>query len=165
MKTREKKRLLKDLLNDEDYRAFRAELFERLYLRLQPRRTHNVRRRIIGLAACVPIAIALYFLIAKRTPPADQNPSTVSVVRTVPLPPDQIVSTRAMKAERSAPFSEVVFVSTTTAEIEFVHTAPGLAESLTDDQLLDLFKGQPVALVFVAPNERRLVVLDQSESR
>jgi len=34
---------------------------------------------------------------------------------------------------------------------------------LTDQQLLDLFKGQPVALVTISPGERRLVLLHDGE--
>jgi hypothetical protein len=36
-------------------------------------------------------------------------------------------------------------------------------QMLTDQQLLDLFQGQPVALVTISPGERRLVLLNDGE--
>jgi hypothetical protein len=36
-------------------------------------------------------------------------------------------------------------------------------QMLTDQQLLDLFKGHPVALVTIGPGERRLVLLNDGE--
>src|SRR5205823_760379 len=42
------------------------------------------------------------------------------------------------------------------AHIEVVQTTGQAMQMLTDQQLLDLFKGQPVALVTISPGERRL---------
>ena len=56
-----------------------------------------------------------------------------------------------------------MFVTTAAANIEVVQTAGQAMEMLTDRQLLDLFKGQPVALVTISPGERRLVLLHDGE--
>jgi len=65
---------------------------------------------------------------------------------------------RPMKAQ-----AKVVFVTTATANIEVVQTAGQAMQMLTDQQLLDLFKGHPVALVTISPGERRLVLLNGGE--
>ena len=53
----------------------------------------------------------------------------------------------------------VLLVTTTTTNIEIVRSSGRSLEMVSDQQLLDLFKGQPVALVTVGPGERRLVLL------
>ena len=40
-----------------------------------------------------------------------------------------------------------------------------LPQLLTNQQLLDLFNGQPVALVTISPGERRLVLLNDGEQQ
>jgi hypothetical protein len=163
MKTTEKDRLLKDVLHDEGYAAFRAGLFDDTLAELRRQRTARKRRRLLALAACLPIAAGLYSLLAPPTPPASHPSSTVAVVRTAPLAEDQIVTTAMMAASPTTAQAKVVFVTTTAANIEVVQTAGQAMQMLTDRQLLDLFKGQPVALVTISPGERRLVLLNDGE--
>jgi len=53
----------------------------------------------------------------------------------------------------------VLLVTTRATDIEILHSSGQSPEMVSDQQLLDLFKGQPVALVTVGPGERRLVLL------
>ena len=53
----------------------------------------------------------------------------------------------------------VLLVSTRATDTEILHSSGQSTEKVSDQQLLDLFKGQPVALVTVGPGERRLVLL------
>jgi len=163
MKTPEKDRLLTEVLNDAGYAAFRAGLFEDTLAELRRRRAARSRRRLLALAACVPIAVGLYALLAPPTPPANHSSSTVAVVRTVPLAGDQIVATAAMTLSPTTTQGKVMLVTTAGANIEVVQTAGQAMPMLTDQQLLDLFKGQPVALVTISPGERRLVLLNDGE--
>ena len=66
-------------------------------------------------------------------------------------------------ASRRTAQAKVVFVTTAAANIEVVQTAGQAMQMLTDQQLLDLFKGQPVALVTISPGERRLILLNDGE--
>ncbi len=163
MKTTEKDKLLNDVLHDEGYAAFRAGLFDDTLAELRRQRGARRRRRLLALAACLPIAAGLYSLLAPSTPPASHPSSTVAVVRTVPLAEDQLVTTAMMTAPPTMARAKVVFVTTAAANIEVVETAGQAMQMLTDQQLLDLFKGQPVALVTISPGERRLVLLHDGE--
>ncbi len=163
MKTTEKDKLLNDVLHDEGYAAFRAGLFDDTLAELRRQRAARRRRRLLALAACLPIAAGLYSLLAPPTPPASHPFSTVAVVRTVPLAEDQIVTSATMTAPPTTARAKVVFVTTAAANIEVVQTAGQAMQMLTDQQLLDLFKGHPVALVTIGPGERRLVLLNDGE--
>ena len=163
MKTTEKDKLLNDVLHDEGYAAFRAGLFDDTLAELRRQRGARRRRRLLALAACLPIAAGLYALLAPPTPPAGRPSSTVAVVRTVPLAGDQIVTTATMTSTPTTAQAKVVFVTTAAAHIEVVQTTGQAMQMLTDQQLLDLFKGQPVALVTISPGERRLVLLHDGE--
>jgi hypothetical protein len=163
MKTTEKERLLNDVLRDEDYAAFRAGLLENMLDKMRRQRSARRQHRWLALAACLPIAAGIYFLLAPGTPPVGRPSSRVAVVRTVPLASDHIVTTTS--ATRSLPRaqSKVLIVTTTGGNIPIVKTAAQPMELLTDRQLLDLFKGQSIALVTVSLNERRLLFPNETE--
>ena len=163
MKTTEKDQLLKDVLHDEGYAAFRAGLFDETLAELRRQRAARGRRQLLALAACLPIAAGLYALLAPPTPSGSHPISTVDVVRTVPLAEHQLVTTTKMTRTPTTAQTKVVFVTTAAANIEVVETAGQAMQMLTDQQLLDLFKGQPVALVTISPGERRLVLLNDGE--
>ena len=163
MKTTEKDQLLNDVLHDEGYDAFRAGLFDDTLAQLRRQRAARRRRPLLALAACLPIAAGLYALLAPSTPPVSHPVSAVDVVRTVPLAEDRIVTTAMMTAPPTTAQAKVVFVTTAAANIEVVQTAGQAMQMLTDQQLLDLFNGQPVALVTISPGERRLVLLNDGE--
>ena len=165
MKMTEKDRLLRDLLSDESYLAFRSNLFNSLVADLRHKRASGTRRKLLAVAACIPVGLCIFVLITARTRPQAGQRSTVSIVRTVPLLADQIITTASTKRAAPTRGSELLFVTTSGSEIEMVRTGPHATETLNDEQLLELFKGRPVALVFVAPNERRLVLLDEEQKR
>ena len=54
-------------------------------------------------------------------------------------------------------------VSTEAGNLEIIRSPDDATQTLSDEQLLDLFKGQPVALVLVGPNERRLILPNENE--
>jgi hypothetical protein len=165
MKTTEKEKLLNDVLHDEGYTAFRAGLFDDTLAELRRHRAARSRRRLLALAACLPIAAGLYALLSPPNPRASHPISTVALVRTEPLAADQLVTTATMTAQSMTAQAKVVFVTTAAANIEVVQTVGQSMQTLTDQQLLDLFKGQPVALVTISPGERRLVLLNDGEQQ
>jgi hypothetical protein len=163
MKTTEKDRLLHDVLHDEGYAAFRAGLFDDTLTELRRQRAAGRRHRLLALAACLAAAAGLYSLLAPPTQLESHPTSTVSVVRTVPLAEAHIVTTATMTPSAMTAQAKVVFVTTAAASFEVVQTAEQTMQVLTDQQLLDLFNGQPVALVTISPGERRLVLLSGDE--
>jgi len=158
MKTTEKDRLLKDVLNDESYAAFRAGLFDGMQVELRRQRAARKRRFLLALAACVALGFTLYLFLSPGTPSSDHAPG-VTMVHTVPLAANQVVRTAAMSSPATITQPHVLLVTTTATNIEILHSSGQSLEIVSDQQLLDLFKGQPVALVTVGPGERRLVLL------
>jgi len=116
-----------------------------------------------ALAACLAAAVGLYSLLAPPTQPESRPASTVFVVRTVPLAEAHIVTTATMTPSPATAQGKVLFVTTAAANIEVVQTDGQAMQMLTDQQLLDLFYGQPVAVVTISPGERRLVLLSGGE--
>ena len=163
MKMSEKDRLLNDVLRDESYIAFRTNLLGGLRAGLRQKRISGTRRKLLALAACIPFALGIFLIMTGRPRPLPSRSATLSVVRTVPLLPDRIVTTATAKMQSPSISTEIVFVTNAGSEIEVVRTGSSPTQTLNDEQLLDLFKGRPVALVFVAPNERHLVVIDEDQ--
>jgi len=163
MKTTEQERLLHEVLHDENYAAFKAGLFDQMRLELTRQRTIRRRRRWLALAACLPFVAGLFLLLTPRTSPVRVPSSKVVVVRTVPLAKDQIVTSTAMTSPSKTVQPNVLFVTTAAENVAMVRTSRDAMEILTDAQLLDLFRGQPVALVTIGPGERRLILPEAGE--
>jgi hypothetical protein len=163
MKTPEKEQLLNDLLRNEDYAAFRKDLLDHMLDKLRRQRAAGRYYRLLALAACLPIAAVIYLLLAPHTPPVNRPSSAVAVVRTVPLTSGQIVTTHGLITSLPTAQPRMRVVSTTKANISIVTTVSQPMEELTDRQLLALFKDQPIALVTLSPNERRLVFPNEAE--
>ena len=144
MKTPDQVRLLRDVLHEESYVAFRNELRKNALADLRRQRRAAWRRPLLALAACVPFLAGLVFWLATR--PSGENGSipACSLVRSAPLTKEQLVTTR------SAPFVEVVH----TDAQQFI------AEQISDEQLLGLFRGHSLALTVTGPGTKRLLFLD-----
>jgi hypothetical protein len=163
MKSSEKDRLLTDLLKDEAYLAFRGELFGTLARDLRRQRQARSIRKWFAVAACVPILFGAYLFLNRHASDGTHAPG-IAVVRTMPFNPGNIVVTAKAQGQ-TASLPRVLVVSTEAGEWQVIRSPNDATETLTDEQLLDLFKGQPVALVQVAPNERRLIFPSESESK
>jgi hypothetical protein len=157
MKRSEKVRLLTDVLKDETYLAFRGELYGALAGDLRRQRQLRSIRKWFAVAACVPVLFAAYLFLNRHAPDGSPHTSDLAVVRTMPFNPGSIVVTANAHGQPAFLPTELV-VSTKAGELQVIRSPKGVTETLTDEQLLDLFKGQPVALVQVGPNERRLIL-------
>ena len=67
MKTPEQDRLLDDVLRNESYVAFRAELHQKSLAEFRRQRWVKTRNQLPALAACVPVILGLYLLLTTRT--------------------------------------------------------------------------------------------------
>ena len=159
MKTPEQEHLLRDVLNaDESYNAFRARL--RQTMLAEVRRTHRSsgKQQLLALAACVALALAPLWLLQPRKS-GHTYPTGVSIVQSIPLKPDQIVTTANHSPHVTVVASRNIEIISPNFEV--VRTIGELPpDILTDEQLLDLFKGRAVALVNLATG-KKLVFLDE----
>ena len=156
MKTAEQERLLADVLHDESYIAFRRELGEAMLKSARARRRRRWTKPLLALAACVAITLTANSLLQTRAPvvvPA----STVVTIRSVPLRPEQIVTTA------SAMRNLAVVHSRTPESLPVVSTVTLPVKGLSDEELLALFQGRAVALVG-AGADRRLMFLDEDQT-
>ena len=159
MNTTERQRLLRDVLEDEAYCAARNEIVAGVVTDAQRRRARDAwTRRALALAACVPIAAGIYIGLLQL---GSSKASDVTIVRTQALRPEEIVRT-ASSQRFSGNGKEVLIVKTGGEAVEFVRTGR-TTEELSDQELLALFKGRPVALVSVSANERQLILLDNEK--
>jgi hypothetical protein len=159
MNTTEKQRLLRDVLENEAYCAARNEIVAGVLADAQRRRARDAwTRRALALAACVPIAAGIYIGLLQL---GSSKTSDVTIVRTQPLRQEEIVRT-ATGLGAIGNGKKLLIVKTGGETVEFVHTSR-TTEELSDQELLALFKGRPVALVSVSAHERQLILLDNDE--
>lgn len=159
MKTPEQERLLNEVLHDENYTNFRAEVRGTMLAELRRQRRSRHTRQILALAACIPFALALHWLVQHHDRATPSLPQ-VATVRSVPLRSDQLVTTAGHRHSLAVIQSRDIQLAT--VQMEIVRTVAELpTNTLTDEQLLDLFKGRPVALVSLDTG-KRLLLLDEN---
>jgi hypothetical protein len=155
MKT-EQEGLLGDVLHDESYARFRSQLRETMLKSVRARRRRRWAKPLLALAACVAMVLTANSLLQTRAPRVAPA-SNVVTVRSVPLRPEQIVTTA------NAVRNIAVVHSRAPESLAMVSTIALPVEGLSDEELLALFKGRAVALVGAGP-ERRLVFLDDDQT-
>jgi hypothetical protein len=156
MKTAEQERLLRDVLQNKSYVAFRGELRETMLKSVRARRQRRWAKPLLALAACVAMVLTANSLLRSRAPVVAPN-SSIMTIRSVPLRPEQIVTTA------TAVRNIAVVHSRAPESLAMVSTIALPVEGLSDEELLALFKGRAVALVGAGP-ERRLVFLDDDQT-
>jgi len=161
MKTPEQEHLLGDVLYDEVYASYRTQVRERMLGQIRPRRLFRRTRQVLAVAACGAMVVGAQWLFTFRhtiTPKADR----MAIVRSVPLRPQQIITTAEHAGTLAVIASQDMEVSSLRLGIvEAVARLP--ADTLTDEQLLDLFRGRAVALVSSADG-KTLLFLDGQPS-
>ncbi|HMJ65041.1 MAG TPA: hypothetical protein VK615_06795 [Candidatus Binatia bacterium] len=161
MKTPEQERLLGDVLYDESYAGYRTQVRERMLGEVRRHRQLRRTKQLLALAACLAVAAGAHWIFTFRHPTNPQL-DRVAVVHSVPLKPEQIVTTARHASGLAVVGSRDMEVSS--LRLGIVETVARLpADTLTDEQLLDLFKGRAVALVNLA-NGKTLLFLDEQSS-
>jgi hypothetical protein len=138
-----RERLLAELLAHEDYAAFRARLFDQGLGEVRRRRRIRRGGQLLALAACLGV-MATLTLVALRKPPLGPVNPPCEIVRSVPLQRGEIVTTTG---------SSAVLVNTAPGAFarpgaEILRTDPQAhrPDLISDQQLLALFEGHPLAL-------------------
>jgi len=127
---------------------------------LRGARRRRWRRRAGRTALALAAGCALGLLVWRGAPHRATTVATAAgcpVVRTQPLPPGALVSTRSLGAERMV---------ATIAGIGVVHTLPGAGSPrlINDEELLTLAAPQQPALVRTGPHTQELIFLAPAES-
>src|SRR4051812_34478328 len=128
-----KTNLLKDVLNEGDYAEFREGL--RREAEAAARRKRMARTtRWLALAACVALLVGISFFPRRSQQIAivPTKTSTVSILKTKPLRPEQILVTRAT--------SDLVIATDQSRHVR----------SISDNELLALFPNHPVGIAETA---------------
>ena len=162
MKTPEQDRLLDDVLRNESYVAFRAELHQKSLAEFRRQRWVKTRSRFLALAACVPVILCLYLFLTPRPVTTPKPQAVVATIRSKPLLKDQIITTARLTATLVATIPQDLQLTFPADRIEIVRTGLQLESfaTISDEQLLDLFPGRPIALVTRGPGTKMLVFLD-----
>jgi hypothetical protein len=153
---------LNDVLADDDYAAFRRTLYFQGLAHLRRRRWERWRRQLLALAACGLIAAGSFFFFGPRTATPRGETVLVEVVHSVPLRADQVVTDTDSGIEfvRIQPMDLTPGREQFACEVVRTATMPGSLEFISDDQLFELFPGQPIALVPAGEGGKQLCFLD-----
>src|SRR5436309_3204501 len=84
--------LLADLLQDQNYLGFRAQLRQTILGELRRQRRTRRIRQLLALAACIALPLGIPWILALRHQ-TNVPPAPIAIVRSVPLKSEQIVTT------------------------------------------------------------------------
>ena len=166
MKTPEQDRLLDDVLRNESYVAFRAELHQKSLAEFRRQRWVKTRNQLLAVAACVAAILGLYLLLTPRpATTATEAQPVVATIRSKPLSKDQIITTGRLAATLVTTMPQDLRLTFQPASIEVVRTGDRLepVATISDEQLLDFFQGRPIALITRGPGTKTLVFLDSDD--
>jgi hypothetical protein len=155
-----REQLLAELIAHEDYAAFRARLLEHGLGEVRRRRRIPRAGQFLALAAGV-VAIAGLSLVTLRKPGPEPGERTCEIVRSIALRHDQIVITKGLAAERV----NTALGASYEAGAEIVRTDPESRgpDRISDQQLLALFQGHPLALLSQGMSAKQLRFLDPND--
>lgn len=153
-------RLLDDTLNgDADYRAFRAELRERVVLEMRRQSWRAKVATRLAWAACLAVGVGTLWW----WPPAPTRERSAGgsmrraaggvIVRTVPSP---------MEIIRSKPLAVASVVISDSSNVERVASSDQGLERIGDDELLRLPLGGRGILITLSSGEKRLMIVSAS---
>jgi hypothetical protein len=155
-----REQLLAELIAHEDYAAFRARLLD--HGLGEVRRRRHIRRtgQRLALAACL-VVIAGLALVALRRPGSGPVKLPCDNVRSVSLQRGEIVATTGLMAARVK--TEPGSSAQTGAEIVRTDPESRGPDRISDQQLLALFQGHPLALLSQGMSAKQLRFLDPND--
>jgi hypothetical protein len=166
MNTPEKQQLLRDTIEDTDYRQFRARLRKQIVADYRHRTASRNPAWLLALAAC--LAVFLTFLLLPRTnaPLPNRTTSFAGVIRTVPLNPDLRLKSVAHSTLLLTTASSGTLTSSPEVHFSIVRTRETDADLLyvSDQELLAFFPGKPVGLVSTTDRSGLLVFANPDDA-
>jgi len=166
MNTPEKQQLLRDTIEDTDYRQFRARLRKQIVADYRHRASSRNPAWLLALAACLTVFLTFLLLPRTNAPHPSRTTSFAGVVRTVPLNPDQrlrslahstlLVTTGNPGTLTSSPDVHFSIVRTREPETDIMY--------VSDQELLAFFPGKPVGLVSTTDRSGLLVFANPDDA-
>jgi len=159
---RNKRRLLNDILTEESDSGLRDDLLGQMLRQVRRQKRIRAARRV-GSAAMLSVLAALlavHFVSPRPSPVQVAQPPPergYALIHTQPLAPTSMVASQPFLASDRAGSS-----ITSVAIISTIDSHPPIVE-LSDDQLLDLTRGTPVALVRQGPHQAELIFLSEDD--
>src|SRR5687768_12111643 len=142
---RSEERLLADVLRTGDYENFQESVRGAMVAAVRARKLCRRKQKFLAMAACLAVLGTTVFFLRDRAGVSKEMRPHVTIVRTEAFPAEMVVrSELGVEAVRSAP------------EVAQIQTAMEAVATITDEQLLKLFKDRPVAIVRIG-NEVRLM--------
>jgi hypothetical protein len=136
-------RLLTDVLRAGDYESFQDSVREAMVAEARAGRAARRARRWLAVAASVAVMGTALFWSRDGEKMAEEQSSAMRIVRTEAMPTGMVVRTeRQLEVVRSA------------QNVAQFITAFERVAIITDEQLLNLFKDRPIALVRVGTDMR-----------
>lgn len=161
MNNEDSDRLLEDVLEEAAPTDFRASLLAVTLRQVRRRRRARTLNRTALPALAVMCSLLLWRSFTPGPPKIETRLSegpSFGLVLSQPLDPDLVVESGVGSANT---------ISSSVGTIAVVESGPaaGAFRELTDDELLLLCAGKPVALVRDGPHESRLVFLNAKDSQ
>jgi hypothetical protein len=155
-----RERLLTELLLHEDYAAFRARLLDKSLGEVRRRRWIRRGSQLLALAVCLAVMAGLS-LVVLRKPTHRPVKLPCEIMRSVPLHREEIVTTAGLMATlvKTAPGA----IARTGAEVVRTDPQSQAPELISDQQLLALFEGHPVALIDHGIGRKQLTFLNPND--
>ena len=158
---RNKRRLLTDILAEESEPGLRDAIVGQTLRLVRRKRRFRAVRRVGSVAAIFMLSVLLTFHFLRPRPPSittspPRPESGYALIRTQPLNQAMIVATRPF-------FSSAEVASTASVDVVTTRELRPAIVELSDDQLLDLAKGAPVALVRHGPHQAELIFANDDD--
>ncbi len=152
--------LLRDVLQDENYTQGRQAIYQASLRELRRRRWATTRRQLLALAATLLLVGVLFLPFFRRSPSTPPATPTIpiAILRSVSMPASQIIRTgsRAPNQMLHTVLDSSQILAGSPAFPELIQTQNPPVEIVSDQGLLGLFTGHPVALLPVKPGAKQL---------
>jgi hypothetical protein len=149
-------RLLADVIADESEAGFHEALLgETLRLVRRRRRFRQARRTAMVTVLLAGLALLVWQRLPTRIVAPGAEEGSYAIIRTQPLPPSALVTTRPFPAGQ-------LVASIAMKQVVETSSARRLYRDVDDDELLAMLSPKVAALVRLGPNREELIVLDQA---
>jgi hypothetical protein len=145
-------RLLADVLRAGDYESFQGLVQDAMVAAARAKKAR--KRQLLAMAASLAVMGTALFWMQHREGVSNDTSAEVRIVRTEPLPAGMVVRTESrLQVVRSVP------------GVSQIETLRESVATITDQQLLNLFRDRPVALVRMGSEVRLVTPGNDSESQ
>ena len=154
----DRERLLDDVLDEAAPPGFKESLLQHTLQHVRRRnRVRRLNRALLAIAVVATVPLLLWkFSFPPPPPRTTVKEPPFGIVTSQPMPREMIVETRP---------GSIAVITSSAAAVAYVETGEvkDLFKEITDEQLLSLMAGHPVALVRSGPNQAELIFLNPED--